>query len=141
LDDRPLPLYEHTENRREWLHVLDHCRAIEAILLRGRIGATYNVGSGDERSIEQLADAILDALRKTRSLKQIVPERPGHDRRYLLDNRKITTELGWRPQIDFADGLASTIAWYAEHRPWWTKRKEDVRAELDEFAWRSAAPR
>jgi dTDP-glucose 4,6-dehydratase len=141
LDDRPLPLYEHVENRREWLHVLDHCRAIEAILLKGSIGETYNVGSGEERSVEQVADAILDGLGKPRSLKRVVPERPGHDRRYLLDHGKIQRELGWRPVIPFEQGLASTIAWYASHRTWWTKRKADVVAELDEFAWRSTPAR
>jgi len=70
-----------------------------------------------------------------------VPERPGHDRRYLLDHRKIANELGWRPEVTFAEGLRTTVAWYAAHRPWWTKRKQDVIAELDEFAWRSATPR
>ncbi len=137
LDDRPLPLYEHSEHRREWLHVTDHCRALDRILSDGRVGETYNVGSGDERSVEQLADAILDTLGKARSLKRRVPDRPGHDRRYLLDHRKIVEELGWRPQVPFAAGLAATINWYAEHRRWWTKRKEDVVAELDEFAWRA----
>src|SRR5438093_2129157 len=92
LDDRPLPLYRHSENRREWLHVDDHCRAIEAILARGRLGETYNVGSGDEKSIEQLADAILDTLGKPRSLKTYVEDRPSHDRRYLLDHSKIAAE-------------------------------------------------
>jgi dTDP-glucose 4,6-dehydratase len=141
LDDRPLPLYEHTENRREWLHVLDHCRALDVILRRGRVGETYNVGSGEERSVEQLANSILDALGKPGTLKQIVPERPGHDRRYLLDHRKIRSELGWRPEVTFTDGLRTTVAWYEAHRPWWTKRKQDVVAELDEFAWRSPTPR
>jgi dTDP-glucose 4,6-dehydratase len=121
--------------------VLDHCRAIEAIVLRGRIGETYNVGSGEERSVEQLADAILDTLGKPRSLKQIVRERPGHDRRYLLDHSKIERDLGWRPQISFAQGLAATVGWYVQHRPWWTRRKADVMAELDEFAWRSTPTR
>lgn len=140
LDDRPLPLYQHSENRREWLHVLDHCRALEEILLGGRIGHTYNVGTGHEQSVEQLADAILDALGKPRSLKQYVPDRPGHDRRYLLDHGKIATELAWRPRITFAQGLAETIDWYAKHRAWWLKKKQDAAVELDEFAW-AAGPK
>lgn len=135
LDDRPLPLYEHSENRREWLHVLDHCAALEEILLRGRIGETYNIGTGHEQSVEQLADAILGALDKPRTLKQYVPDRPGHDRRYLLDHSKIERELGWRPHIGFAEGLAETIRWYADHRTWWLKKKQDAAVELDEFAW------
>src|SRR5450631_1217557 len=94
LDDRPLPLYESTRNQREWLHVIDHCRAIEAVLERGRIGETYHVGSGIEASIEEIADAVLATLDKPQSLKKIVPDRPGHDRRYLLDCTKITKELG-----------------------------------------------
>ncbi len=80
LDDKPLPLYESTANQREWLHVLDHCRAIELVLQRGRVGETYNVGSGVEKSIAEIADAVLAALGKPESLKEIVPDRPGHDR-------------------------------------------------------------
>jgi dTDP-glucose 4,6-dehydratase len=136
LDDRPLPLYRQSANRREWLHVDDHCRAIELVLERGRPGETYNVGSGDERSIEDIADAVLDALGKPRSLKSYVEDRPGHDRRYLLDHTKIEKELGWHPRVSFGDGLAATVRWYAEHRDWWTQKKERLGTELDEFAWR-----
>jgi dTDP-glucose 4,6-dehydratase len=136
LDDRPLPLYRQSANRREWLHVDDHCRAIELVLERGRPGETYNVGSGDERSIEDIADAVLDALGKPRSLKTYVEDRPGHDRRYLLDHSKIERELGWRPRVPFGDGLSATVRWYAEHRDWWTEKKRRLSTELDEFAWR-----
>ena len=119
LDDKELPLYASTENRREWLHVEDHCRAIEAVLERGRIGETYLVGSGVEASITEIADAVLSALGKPDSLKTIVPDRPGHDRRYLLDSTKLRTELGWEPTIGFSEGLAATVAWYADNRAWW----------------------
>ena len=102
LDDKPLPLYEATQNKREWLHVDDHCRAIELVLREGRIGETYNVGSGFEASIEEIADAILDLAGKPRDLKTIVPDRPGHDRRYLLDSTKLRQELGWEPRWEFA---------------------------------------
>ena len=85
LDDRELPLYASTQNKREWLHVRDHCRAIELVLERGREGETYNVGSGVEKSVEEIADAVLELTGKPESLKTIVPDRPGHDRRYLLD--------------------------------------------------------
>jgi dTDP-glucose 4,6-dehydratase len=133
LDDRPLPLYESTQNRREWLHVVDHCHAVEAVLACGRVGETYHVGSGVEASIEEIADAVLGTLGKPASLKKIVPDRPGHDRRYLLDCTKIARELGWSPTVGFADGLADTVRWYAEHRDWWTPLLE--RAPVAEAAW------
>ena len=133
LDTEPLPLYASTQNRREWLHVLDHCRAIEAVLERGRVGETYHVGSGVEASIEEIADRVLAALGKPASLKKIVEDRPGHDRRYLLDTTKIRTELGWQPSIDFSDGLAETVAWYAGHRSWWEPLRG--RAPVVETAW------
>jgi dTDP-glucose 4,6-dehydratase len=119
LDDKPLPLYASTQNRREWIHALDHCTAIDAVLARGRVGETYHVGTGVERSIEEIADAVLDATGKPSSLKTIVPDRPGHDRRYVLDTAKIRRELGWAPEIDFESGLRETVAWYTAHRDWW----------------------
>jgi len=134
LDDRPLPLYASTENRREWLHVLDHCRAIELVLDRGETGETYNVGSGIEKSIEEIADAVLEHTGKPASLKTIVPDRPGHDRRYLLDSTKIREHLGWREETGWEDGIAQTVAWYAEHREWWEPLRD--RAPVDEAAWR-----
>jgi dTDP-glucose 4,6-dehydratase len=134
LDDRELPLYASTQNRREWLHVRDHCRAIEVVLERGRELETYNVGSGVERSIEEIADLVLDLTGKPDSLKTIVPDRPGHDRRYLLDSSKLRRELGWEPEIDFAAGLRDTVDWYASHREWWEPLRE--RALVQETAWR-----
>jgi dTDP-glucose 4,6-dehydratase len=134
LDDKPLPLYASTANRREWLHVLDHCRAVELVLERGRPGETYNVGSGIEKSIADIADAVLEHTGKPESLKTIVPDRPGHDRRYLLDSTKIRDELGWREDICWEDGIAQTVAWYAENRDWWEPLRD--RAPVDEAAWR-----
>jgi len=133
LDNRSLPLYASTENKREWLHVLDHCRAVEAVLERGNVGETYNVGSGVERSIAEIADGVLGALGKPDSLKKIVPDRPGHDRRYLLDSSKIERELGWRPTIEFDAGLTDTVTWYAANREWWEALRE--RAPVEETAW------
>jgi dTDP-glucose 4,6-dehydratase len=133
LDDRPLPMYASTQNRREWLHVHDHCRAIELVLDSGRIGQTYNVGSGVEKSIAEIADLVLELTGKPSDLKQIVPDRPGHDRRYLLDSSKIRSELGWEPEIEFDDGLRRTVDWYAEHRDWWEPLKE--RLQVEETAW------
>jgi dTDP-glucose 4,6-dehydratase len=133
LDDLSLPLYSSTQNRREWLHVLDHCRAVELVLESGREGETYNVGSGVEASIEQLADSILEHAGKPASLKTIVPDRPGHDRRYLLDSTKIREQLGWEPERNFDRGLDETVAWYREHREWWEPLK--ARAPVEETAW------
>ncbi len=133
LDDRPLPLYASTQNRREWLHVEDHCRAIELVLQHGRDGETYNVGSGEEASIEEIADAVLAATGRPASLKEIVPDRPGHDRRYLLDSSKIRDALGWEPVVRFGDGLATTVAWYDSHRSWWEPLLD--RAPVVEDGW------
>jgi dTDP-glucose 4,6-dehydratase len=136
LDDRELPLYASTQNRREWIHVLDHCTAIEAVLERGEVGATYHVGTGVERSIEQIADDVLGALGKPASLKTIVPDRPGHDRRYVLDSSKIQRALGWEPTVAFEVGLEATVQWYADHREWWEPLRE--RAPVAETsAWSS----
>ncbi len=109
LDDEPLPLYESTQNRREWIHVDDHCRAIEVVIEHGRVGETYHVGTGVEKSIEEIADGVLEALGKPSTLKAIVPDRPGHDRRYVLDSTKIRDELGWQPTVDFEVGLRETV--------------------------------
>jgi dTDP-glucose 4,6-dehydratase len=139
LQDRSLPMYASTENRREWIHALDHCAAIEAVLDRGRIGETYHVGTGVEKSVEEIADLILDHLGKPKSLKTIVPDRPGHDRRYVLDYTKARTELGWEPQIGFEQGIADTIDWYAANQAWWEPLRD--RAPVVEGAeMRSATP-
>jgi dTDP-glucose 4,6-dehydratase len=133
LDDRELPLYASTQNRREWLHVDDHCTAIDLVLDAGREGETYNVGSGVERSIEEIADLVLELTGKPESLKSIVPDRPGHDRRYLLDSSKLRDELGWQPAIDFENGLRGTVEWYVANRAWWQPLRE--RALVRETAW------
>ena len=133
LDDVALPMYESTANKREWLHVLDHCRAIELVLDRGRIGETYNVGSGVEKSIGEIAELVLQLTGKPESLKTIVPDRPGHDRRYLLDSTKLRSELGWKPSIEFEAGLEQTVRWYETHREWWESMKG--RAPIVESAW------
>ncbi|HEX5586222.1 MAG TPA: dTDP-glucose 4,6-dehydratase [Acidimicrobiia bacterium] len=133
LDDQPLPLYASTENRREWLHVRDHNRAIEAILDKGIVGETYMIGSGREASIMEIADLVLDTLGKPESLKQIVPDRPGHDRRYAVDATKIRRELGWAPTVEFDAGIRDTIRWYAANRAWWEPLRD--RAPVVETAW------
>jgi len=134
LDDEPLPLYASVHHKREWLHVLDHCAAIDLVLRKGRAGETYNVGSGLEATIEEIADLVLELTGKPSALKTIVPDRPGHDRRYLLDATKIRRELGWEPSHGWHEGLAETVAWYAANRSWWGPLKE--RAPVEETAWR-----
>jgi dTDP-glucose 4,6-dehydratase len=134
LDDQPLPLYASTFNKREWLHVEDHVDGIERVLLDGREGETYNIGSGVEATIEELADAALRLTGRPPTLKTIVPDRPGHDRRYLLDSSKIREELGWRATREFDSGLADTVEWYAAHRDWWEPLKQ--RAPVAETSWR-----
>ncbi len=135
LEDLPLPMYASTQNKREWLHVLDHCSAIDHVLREGVEGETYNVGSGVEATIEEIADLVLELTEKPHSLKTIVPDRPGHDRRYLLDATKIRDELGWHPAHGWRDGLAETVEWYAANRDWWEPLKK--RAPVEETAWRS----
>ena len=134
LDDEPLPMYASTQNKREWLHVLDHCEAIDLVLSAGRPGETYNVGSGVEATIEEIADRVLELTGKPQSLKKIVPDRPGHDRRYLLDASKIREELGWAPARGWEHGLSETVAWYEARRDWWEPLKE--RAPVEETAWK-----
>ncbi len=136
LQDLPLPMYASTQNRREWIHALDHCRAIDMILSNGRVGETYHVGTGVEKSVEQIADTVLSHLGKPESLKSIVPDRPGHDRRYVLDWSKIERELGWTPTVAWEAGIAETIDWYAANRDWWEPLRD--RAPVAEgSAWKS----
>jgi len=136
LDDQPLPMYASTQNRREWLHVRDHNRAIDRVLHDGREGETYMIGSGREASIEEIADLVLDTLGKPPSLKQIVPDRPGHDRRYAVDASKLREELGWAAEVEFDAGIRDTVRWYAEHREWWEPLRD--RAPVVESAWGTA---
>ncbi len=114
-----LPVYRSSANRREWLHVDDHCRAIDLVLDQGADGRTYNVGSGREASVAEIAEAVLAATGRPRDLIEIVPDRPGHDRRYLLDSSRIRSELGWAPTVPFEEGLAATVRWYQENERWW----------------------
>jgi dTDP-glucose 4,6-dehydratase len=137
LDDRPLPLYESTQNRREWIHALDHCRAIDLVLEKGGLGETYHVGTGVERSIEQIADTVLETLDKPADLKKIVPDRPGHDRRYLLDASKIRRELGWEPTIAWERGIQETVEWYRDNRDWWEPLHGRAPV-VEDTAWQSA---
>ena len=137
LQNLPLTLYRSSHNRREWLHVDDHCSAIARVIRDGKIGETYNIGSGVEKSIEEITDFILNILEKPQSLKTYVPDRPGHDCRYLLNSEKIHSELGWKPTIPFEQGLEQTIQWYIENRDWWEIIRERPETEVvQEDKWK-----
>jgi dTDP-glucose 4,6-dehydratase len=118
LADQPLPVYGQGENVRDWIHVLDHCRGIDAALRRGRVGEVYNFGGRCELRNIDLTRRLLRAVGKPEMLIKYVADRPGHDQRYAIDCSKAERELGWRPQVEFAQGLAETIAWYHDHADW-----------------------
>ncbi|HEY7910603.1 MAG TPA: dTDP-glucose 4,6-dehydratase [Blastocatellia bacterium] len=118
LEDKPLPVYGDGLNVRDWIHVEDHCRAIERVLKEGREGEVYNIGGRAERTNLEVVRTILDILGKSESLLSFVPDRPGHDRRYAMDTTKIERELGWRPEARFEEGLEETVRWYLENQEW-----------------------
>jgi dTDP-glucose 4,6-dehydratase len=106
-------------NSRDWLHVDDHCRGIALALTDGVAGEIYNIGGGTELTNKQLTEIILDACDKDWSSVEMVADRLGHDRRYAIDDSKIRESLGYRPQVDFATGIADTLAWYRDNETWW----------------------
>ncbi len=116
--DKPLPVYGDGLNVRDWLYVVDHCEAILAVLERGRLGETYNVGGNNEFPNLAIVKLILSALGKPESLIRFVKDRPGHDRRYAIDASKIARELQWTPRFSFTQALPLTIAWYRSHSDW-----------------------
>jgi dTDP-glucose 4,6-dehydratase len=124
IDGGTVPLYGDGMNVRDWLHVDDHCRGIQLVLEGGRPGEVYNIGGGTELTNKELTGLLLDACGAGWDRVTPVPDRKGHDRRYSVDITKISTELGYRPQVDFSTGLAETVAWYREHRAWWEPLKE-----------------
>lgn len=119
LADKPLPVYGTGLNVRDWLYVDDHCKAIDMILRDGRVGEVYNIGGHNEMRNLDIVHLICDALGKPESLIAHVADRKGHDMRYAIDPTKISTELGWLPETNFADGIQKTIRWYLENRQWW----------------------
>ena len=119
LADEELPVYGTGENVRDWLHVADHCEAIDLIIHEGREGEIYNVGGHNERTNLEVVKTILKALNKPESLIKYVSDRPGHDRRYAIDPKKLETELGWKPKYTFDTGIEQTIQWYLDNEDWW----------------------
>jgi dTDP-glucose 4,6-dehydratase len=120
LEGKTIPVFGDGLNVRDWLYVEDHCRAVEAAVLKGRNGSVYNVGGGVELTNIEVARRILAALDASRELIQFVPDRPGHDRRYAMDSGLVRA-LGWEPETPFAEGLKKTVRWYASNRSWWRK--------------------
>lgn len=119
LHDRPLPIYGDGLNVRDWLYVEDHCRAIDLIIRKGKVGEVYNVGGHNEMRNIDIVKLICQELGKPESLITHVTDRKGHDRRYAIDPEKIHRELGWLPETKFADGIKKTIHWYLTHQKWW----------------------
>ncbi|MCC6418221.1 MAG: dTDP-glucose 4,6-dehydratase [Gemmataceae bacterium] len=118
LRDEPVPVYGDGQNVRDWIHVRDHCAAIDVVRRRGRSGEVYNAGGRCEKTNLELTHTLLDLMGKPRSLIRYVPDRPGHDRRYAIDCTKIERELGWRPSVSFEQGLRDTVQWYVDHADW-----------------------
>lgn len=123
LDDKKLPVMKSNQNKREWIHADDHSAAVWKIIQNGKIGEAYNIGTGVEKSVAEITELILKTLNKPESLIEEVPDRLGHDKRYLLDSSKLRTELDWSPEISFEDGIRETILWYKENRAWWERVK------------------
>jgi dTDP-glucose 4,6-dehydratase len=119
MQDQPVPVYGDGMNVRDWIHVDDHSRAVEAVLLRGKPGEIYNVGGGNERTNIEITKLLLAAMGKPESLLKFVPDRPGHDRRYAIDDTKIRSGLGVAPRVPFEEGIRETVRWYLENEPWW----------------------
>lgn len=119
LSDQPIPIYGDGSNVREWIYVLDHCKAIELVLFEGTLGEVYNIGSGVECSNNDLVQTILRILDKPLDLIVRVSDRPGHDKRYAIDSSKLKDELGWSCEHDFEDGIRETVLWYKQNQDWW----------------------
>lgn len=119
LNNKPLPVYGEGLNVRDWLYVEDHCKAIDLIIHKGRVGEVYNIGGHNEMRNIDIVKLICKELGKPESLITHVTDRKGHDMRYAIDPTKIHNELGWLPETKFADGIKKTIKWYLEHRDWW----------------------
>ena len=123
IDDKPLPLYGDGKNIRDWIYVEDNCAGVDTVLHKGEIGRIYNIGGGNERENIFITKTILKLLSKSESLIKPVQDRPGHDRRYSIETKRVE-QLGWKPQVDLEKGLKKTVEWYVNNESWWRKIKE-----------------
>ena len=135
LHDQPLPLYGHGGNTRDWIHVRDHCAALEALLLGPAElnGEVFNIGTGIEKSAREVGTWLLSALGKPINLLQPVPDRPGHVRRHAVNSDKLQQRLGWQPSIAWEDGMRSTLDWYSHHSDWWQAAIEAQAARIPAY--------
>jgi dTDP-glucose 4,6-dehydratase len=142
LKEKDLPVYGDGMQIRDWLHVNDHCSAIEVVLRKGLVGEVYNIGGNNEKANIEIVKLIISTLGKSENLIKYVKDRPGHDRRYAIDNTKITSQLGWKPAYTFEEGIRETIEWYLNNRDWienvvsgdYTKYYEKMYGGIDEAA-------
>ena len=132
IENRALPVYGDGLNVRDWIHVEDHCRALELVLEKGKPGEIYNVGGEAERTNLEITKHILQIIEKPESLMHYVIDRPGHDRRYAIDFSKIEREIGWKPLYSLEEGLEQTVRWYMDHEDWWRRIKSGAYREFYE---------
>ena len=123
LENKPLPVYGDGLNIRDWLHVYDHCSAVDLVFHKGKTGEIYNIGGNNEKKNIEIVKLILQNLNKSESLIKFVKDRLGHDKRYAIDSSKIQDELGWTPKYTFETGITETIKWYLDHKEWWERIK------------------
>ncbi|CAI8715807.1 dTDP-glucose 4,6-dehydratase [Bacillus pseudomycoides] len=123
MEDKELPVYGTGQNVRDWLHVFDHCTAIDLVLHNGRDGEIYNVGGNNEKRNIEIVETILEKLGKSKNMISFVPDRLGHDWRYAIDSSKLQRELGWKPIYSFTKGLEDTMEWYRNNEQWWKPLK------------------
>ncbi|KJE28514.1 dTDP-glucose 4,6-dehydratase [Geobacillus kaustophilus] len=123
LEGKELPIYGDGQNIRDWLHVKDHCAAIDLVIHKGRPGEVYNIGGHNEHTNNEIVHLIVEKLGVSKDLIKYIADRPGHDRRYAIDPTKIMTELGWKPQYTFETGIVETIQWYIDNQEWWKNIK------------------
>jgi len=125
-EDKPVPVYGDGQNVRDWLFVLDHCKAIEMIIEKGRLGEVYNIGGNNEKTNLEITKFLLDFLGKSEDLITYVDDRLAHDRRYAIDASKMKEELGWEPSVNFKEGIQYTFEWYQNHQDWVAKLVENL---------------
>jgi dTDP-glucose 4,6-dehydratase len=130
INGKKIPIYGDGKQVRDWLYVVDHCRAIALILEKGKIGETYCIGGSAERQNLEVARTILSLAGKDEDSIEYVTDRPGHDRRYAISYAKLAQELGWAPEVTFEEGIKKTVDWYVENRSWWERKKRDNGAQI-----------